>query len=213
MSDLSQQSPEQKAAALADELPITDELIAEGRQHGAASLPDDMPPLMAALITRIDAFSHTVGRIVCWFVLPLFLVMVYEILVRKLFTAPTLWAYDISRMLYGAMFMLGSGYALMRGIHIRADFLYRNWSVHMQGLVDMVLYLILYFPGMLFFFYISADFTIETWQRNERASDTAWMPYVGPVRTSLPLGVLFLIIQGVSETLKSYYAMTRGRWP
>lgn len=208
-------SPEHASIAVdADsEPPIIDELIAEARQHAPGQLPNDMPPAMASLIARIDLFSHAVGRVVCWLVLPLFLVMVYEILVRKLFTAPTLWAYDISRMLYGAMFMLGSGYALMRGVHIRADFLYRNWSVRVQGLVDTVLYLTLYFPGMLFFFYISADFAFETWQRAERASDTAWMPYIAPVRTSLPLGVLLLIIQGVSEILKSYYAMTRGKWP
>ena len=190
-----------------------DELIAEARKSAPGEVPDDMPPAMAFWVSRIDLFSHGVGRVVCWFVLPLFLAMVYEIVVRKVWTAPTLWAYDISRMLYGAMFMLGSAYALMRGIHIRADFLYRNWSVRTQGTVDLVLYLVLYFPGMLFFLYISSEFAWEAWARGERAGDTAWMPYVAPVRTSLPLGVLFLVIQGVSETLKSYYAMTRGRWP
>ena len=201
------------AVAAPQEHIITDELIAEGREKAPGEVPSDMPPLMAFWVSRIDLFSYGVGRVVCWFVLPLFLVMVYEIIVRKVWVAPTLWAYDISRMLYGALFMLGSGYALMRGIHIRADFIYRTWSAKTQGTVDLILYLILYFPGMLFFFYISADFALEAWQRGERASDTAWMPYVAPVRTSLPLGVLFLIIQGISETLKSYYAMTRGRWP
>jgi len=116
-------------------------------------------------------------------------------------------------MLYGALFMLGSGYALMRGVHIRADFIYRHWSAKTQGMFDFVLYLLLYFPGLLFFFYVSSDFTWEAWSRGERASDTAWMPYVGPVRTALPLGILLLLIQGVSELLKCWYAITRGRWP
>lgn len=199
---------------MSDETPqIIDELIADERQSVPGETPADMPPLMAAIISRIDLFTNFIGRIVCWLVLPMFFVMVYEILARKLFIAPTLWAYDISRMLYGALFMLGAAYALMRGVHIRADFIYRNWSPRWQGGIDFVLFLLLYFPGLLFFFYISAEFTYEAWSRNERASDTAWMPYVGPVRTALPAGIFLLLVQGVSESLKSYYAMTRGRWP
>ena len=59
--------------------------------------------------------------------------MVYEVLARKLFNAPTMWAYDMSRFLYGALFMLGAGYALSKGVHIRADFLYRNFKTKTQG--------------------------------------------------------------------------------
>ena len=71
--------------------------------------------------------------------------MTYEVLARKLFLAPTIWAYDISRFLYGALFMLGAGYALSRGVHIRADFLYRNFKTKNQGLIDFWLYLIILF--------------------------------------------------------------------
>ena len=67
--------------------------------------------------------------------------MVYEVLARKLFNAPTMWAYDMSRFLYGALFMLGAGYALSKGVHIRADFLYRNFKTKTQGKIDFWLYL------------------------------------------------------------------------
>ena len=116
-------------------------------------------------------------------------------------------------MMYGAMFMLGAGYGLSKGIHIRADFLYRNWSERTQGTVDFFMYCILYFPGMAFLLYNGTDYAWGAWSKGERAMDTAWMPLLGPVRTAIPVGVFFLIIQGVSETLKSWYAMTRGRWP
>lgn len=206
-------APSTSPAPPEDDIVITDELIAEGRKSAPGETPDDMPPTMAAIVANIDLFSYGIGRAVSWLVVPLFFAMVYEIFVRKFFTAPTLWAYDVSRMLYGAMFMLGSAYALMRGIHIRADFLYRTLPTRIQGALDFTLYLILYFPSMVFFLYISSEFAYEAWSRGERASDTAWMPYVAPVRTSLPLGIFFLVLQGISETLKSYYAMTRGRWP
>ena len=111
------------------------------------------------------------------------------------------------------LFMLGAGYALSRGVHIRADFLYRNWSARTQGIVDMVLYLTLYFTGMVCLMWYGTEYALNAWMRGERAMDTAWMPMLGPVRTAIPVGVFLLILQGISETLKSWYAATRGRWP
>lgn len=168
---------------------------------------------MAIPITYIDWFSYWIGMTVCWMTVPLFVTMVYEVIARYAFVAPTMWAYDISRMLYGALFMLGAGYALSRGVHIRADFLYRNWSVKTQGRVDAFLYIVFYFPGLIAFLLTSTDFAYMSWVRGERGMDTAWMPHMGPIKSALPVGIVLLLIQGVSETLKSLYAATRGRWP
>ena len=195
------------------ELDISDELIAERRAKKPGNLPHDMSGWMRKTITWIDTFSRWVGLIVCWFTIPLMAAMVYEVTARYVFVAPTMWAYDISRMLYGALFMLGAGYALSRGVHIRADFLYRDWSPRTQGIVDASLYIVFYFPGLLVFLWMATDFATLSWIRGERGMDTAWMPIMGPIKTALPVGVFFLLVQGVSELLKSLYAVTRGRWP
>ena len=218
-------------------LEIADELIAEGRTVDPRNLPADMAPWHRSVIGFVDTLNLWVGRVAAWFVVPLCLAMVYEVLVRKLGTdlslwlpelwrivsggdspslvspAPTLWAYDVSRMLYGSMFMLGAAYALSRGIHIRADFLYRNWSARTQGIVDLVLYVVLFMTGMVALLYHGTEYAWSAWSRGERAMDTAWMPPLGPVRTAIPVGVFLLILQGFSEILKSWYAATRGRWP
>jgi TRAP-type mannitol/chloroaromatic compound transport system permease small subunit len=218
-------------------LEIADELIAERRSAAPGQLPDDMNPAHRKIIGFIDTLNDWVGRIVCWFIVPLCLAMVYEVIVRKFGTspgawvdeiirvfsnpdapselrpAPTLWAYDVSRMLYGALFMLGAGYALSKGVHIRADFIYRNWSDRTQGIIDLFLYCTLYFVGMGFLMWYGADYAWSAWSRGERAMDTAWMPQLGPIRTAIPVGAFLLILQGISESLKSWYAATRGRWP
>ena len=190
----------------------SDEMIAERRQ-GTGKMPDDMPKWMASTIINIDKWSKWIGNVVCWITMPLMLAMVYEVLARKLFLAPTMWAYDMSRFLYGALFMLGAGYALSKGVHIRADFLYRNFKVKTQGLIDFWLYLLFYFPGLLFFFYMTTGFVIESIKRGERGMDTAWMPFMWPIKACLWFGILFLLIQGISELFKSYYAAKKGRWP
>ncbi len=193
-------------------LDISDEMIAE-RRGGYGKMPEDMPTWMSKTIVGIDRFSKVIGNIVCWITIPLILGMVYEVFARKLFLSPTIWAYDMSRFLYGALFMLGAGYALSKGVHIRADFLYRNFKVKTQGTVDFWLYLLFYFPGLLVFLYMTIGFVQESIMRGEKGMDTTWMPYMWPIKTCLLVGIIFLLIQGVSEILKSFYAATKGRWP
>ena len=193
-------------------LDISDEMIAE-RRGGSGPMPKDMPRWMALTITKIDLANKWIGNVVCWIVIPLTFTMVYEVLARKLFNAPTMWAYDMSRFFYGALFMLGAGYALSKGVHIRADFLYRNFKVKTQGLIDFWLYLLFYFPGLLAFFYMTTIFVVESIQRGEKGMDTAWMPYMWPIKACLWFGILFLLVQGISELFKSYYAAKKGRWP
>ena len=195
------------------ELEVADELIAERRSGDPGDLPDDMSPWMRKTITILDTLSLWVGRITCFIVVPMIGAMVYEVVARKLFIAPTDWAFDISRMLSGALFMLGAGYALMRGVHIRADFLYRLWSPKNQARVDALLYLALFFPGMIFFFWISFEYSWSAWVKWERSMDTAWMAPLAPARTAMPLGAFFLILQGISEFLKCIYTMKHNRWP
>ena len=200
---------------MADEpskLDISDEMIAE-RRGGSGKMPEDMPTWMSKSIINIDKFSKWIGSVVCWILIPLIFAMTYEVLARKLFLAPTIWAYDISRFFYGALFMLGAGYALSRGVHIRADFLYRNFKIKNQGLIDFWLYLLFYFPGLIVFFYMTFGFVVESIQRGERGMDTTWMPYMWPIKTCLLIGIIFLLIQGFSELLKSYWAAKKGEWP
>jgi TRAP-type mannitol/chloroaromatic compound transport system permease small subunit len=172
-----------------------------------------MPRWMAATIRLIDTLSRLVGWLVAWFVVVVMGSMIYEVVARYVFTAPTIWAYDISRMVCGAAFVLGGGYALARGVHIRSDFLYRNWSIKTQGRVDALLYLVFFFPTMLLLLWVSGEWAWRSVSMGERGIDTTLAPLLGPVKSSLPIGILFLTIQGISELLKSIYAASHGRWP
>ncbi len=197
--------------ATTPELDYQDELIAEGRTSKPGETPRDMTPWMRWVIYVIENINNWVGRIGCLLLLPVIFAMVYEVVARKLFIAPTLWAYDTSRMFAGALFMVGAGYVLMRGVHIRADFLYRNWSRRTQATVDAALYLMLYFPAMIFFFWVSLEFTVNSWVRWERTMDSTLMAPLAPARTAMPLGAFFLILQGVAELLRCLHAMGGNR--
>ncbi|MDC3187970.1 TRAP transporter small permease subunit [Candidatus Pelagibacter sp.] len=209
---------------VSENLDITDELIAERRTN--TKMPEDMDPWMAKTIEFIDRNMLITGKIVCWITIPLIFAMVYEVIGRHFFNRPTLWSFDISRMLAGALFMLGAAYTLSKGIHIRADFLYRNWKVRNQAKVDLFLYLLFFFPGFLVFFWVSFDYAYTSIcgrsdlmeclggkVRIQRAMDTTWMPIMWPLKSCMPIGAFLLLVQGISEVLKSYYAFVKGRWP
>jgi TRAP-type mannitol/chloroaromatic compound transport system permease small subunit len=155
-----------------------------------------LPPFLMSLIRVIDRISDWSGRIVCWMIVPLVGSLAWEVVARYVFAAPTVWAYDLSYMLYGAFFMLGAGYALFRGGHIRTDMLYQNWSPRRQGAIDAVCYLFLFFPAMLFLLWMGGQEAWHAWEIGERsdASPSA-----------------MLLLQGISEFLKSLYAVRTGR--
>ena len=189
-------------------LDISDELIAERRAGEPGETPEDMHPVARWVVSRIDLLNNLVGKITCLLLVPVIGAMVYEVVARKLFIAPTDWAYDTSRMLSGAMFMLGAGYALMRGVHIRADFLYRSWKPQTQALVDITLYLLFYMPAMLFFFWITFEYSVKAWVRWELTMDSALMAPLAPMRTAMPVGVFLLILQGIAEVLRAMHSIS-----
>lgn len=167
--------------------------------------------MLERIIRAIDRISLWSGRIVAWLILPLVAAMTYEVVVRYMAT-PTQWAYDISYMLYGAMFMLGAAYTLYRGAHIRTDFLYQTWPVRVQAAVDAACYLFLFFPGIAMFLWLGGEFAWSSWLRDERTVGSSWMPVIYPLKAAIPVAAALLLLQGVSEFLKCLYALRSGRW-
>ena len=155
-----------------DDLEIADELIAERRTERPGETPADMTSWQRPITGFIDRLNDFAGKALCLLMVPLIAVVVFEVISRNSFAimssygwddtarslglGPTLFAYDISRMIAGALFMGAAGYGLMRGVHIRADFLYRNWSDKTQATVDAILYMAFFIPSMTFFTIIAA---------------------------------------------------------
>ena len=167
-------------------------------------------PSLAKLLKAIDRISIVSGKIVAWMILPMSLSLVYEVVARYVFNAPTIWASDVSQILYGMFFMLGSAYALQRQQHIRTDFIYGKWSVRTRGMVDAACYIGLYFPALVFFLWVGSEFAHRSILFNERIVTSPWMPIIWPLKLAIPVSTLLLLTQGVSELLKSLFAATHG---
>ena len=162
------------------------------------------------LARAIDRISEWFGRIVAWLCFPLILALVYEVTARYVFKAPTEWAYDVTYILYGTIFMLGAAYTLLKKGHIRTDFFYNNWSPQRQGKTDTIMYVLFYFPGILFFLIAGWDYAAHSWTTFERTALSPWRPIIYPFKTVIPVTAFLLLVQGVSELIKSIYAWKRG---
>lgn len=172
---------------------------------------DGLSPALMSTIRVLDRLAEWSGLLFCWLILPLVGSLTYEVIARYLFHAPTVWAYDMSYMLYGSLFMLGAGYALYRGGHIRTDMLYEKWSPRTQGLIDAACYLFLFFPAMTFLFWMGGTEAWHSFQIDERSDASPWRPALYPLKAVIPLTAILLLLQGFSEFLKSLYAIRSGR--
>ncbi len=167
---------------------------------------------LAAIVRFIDTtVGEWSGRLFCWLIIPMVGGLTYEVIARYAFRAPTEWAFELTYMLYGSHFMLGVAYALYKGGHIRTDVFYGKWSPRTQGLVDATLYLVFFFPGMLFFFVSGGNEALHAWAIGERSDASPLRPPVYPFKAVIPVMALLVLIQGVSEFLKAAYAARTGR--
>ena len=169
-----------------------------------------MDSLHVRIVRAIDRFTDTTGTWVAWLNVPLVLAVSYEVIARYAFSAPTIWSFDVTYMLYATLFMLGSAYALHKGAHVRTDFLFEKWSIRTQGAIDSVAYIVFFFPALFVFLVVSGHEAWYAFDIGETSEQTPWRPILWPFKAVVPLTCLLLMIQGLSETIKSVYAARTG---
>ena len=161
----------------------------------------------------IDGISAWVGKTFSWLILVLTLITSYDVLMRYLFKAPTRWAFDASYMLYGTLFMMGGAYTLSRNGHVRGDMIYRNLPPRVQATLDLVLYIVFFFPGVIALVWAGYHFAAFSWAIGERSMNSPGGPPIYPLKTVIPVAAFFLLLQGVAETIRCVTTIKTGAWP
>lgn len=171
----------------------------------------DFPQIYYSVIRAIDRFSNVTGKLIALSMLYLVVIITYEVVMRYFFRASTIWVYEASYMTNGAAFMLGCAYALYKGAHVRTDIFWDNYSERRKGTIDLVSYLVLFFPTMITMMAISIDDAWDSYIIGERSQESVWRAIMWPFRATIPLSALLFMIQGVSESLKCVYQIRFGR--
>lgn len=168
---------------------------------------------MEKFLQQIDRLSVGIGKAFSWCIVVLIVAVCYEVFVRYVLRAPTAWAYDVSYIMYGALFLMAGGYTLSRNAHVRGDVFYRLFPKRVQAGVDLVLYLTFFLPGVIAWVWIGVPYAIQSWGYAEvSVYSPAGVP-IYPSKTLIPLAGFFLLIQGLAEIMRCLICLKTGQWP
>jgi TRAP-type mannitol/chloroaromatic compound transport system permease small subunit len=167
---------------------------------------------MISAIRFIDNLTAWFGKAFAWCILIMTFGIGYEVFVRYVLNNPTSWAFDISYMMYGALFMMGGAYTLSRNGHVRGDFLYRLWSARTQARVEMVLYFLFFFPGILALIFAGWKYA----ERSIRYQEVSVMSPAGvPVfqfKVIIVAAGILLLLQGIAQVMRCLVCIRTGEW-
>ncbi|MBP1853518.1 TRAP transporter small permease subunit [Rhizobium halophytocola] len=167
---------------------------------------------MMAFIRFADSLSAWFGKSFAWLILLMTLGTSYEVFVRYVLGSPTPWALDLSFIMYGTLFMMGGAYTLSRDGHVRGDFLYRLWPARVQAAVDLVLYLIFFFPGVTALVFTGWKYAIRSWSYLEvSANSPAGIP-IFQFKTVIVAAGLLLFVQGLAQVCRCLLCLRSGSW-
>jgi TRAP-type mannitol/chloroaromatic compound transport system permease small subunit len=149
----------------------------------------------------IDAMSEFVGRWVAWLVLAAVLISTVNAVVRKAFNYSSNGFLEIQWYLFAAVFLLASGYTLLRQDHVRIDVISGRFSKRTQIWIDIVGLVCFLFPFVIAIIVLAMPLVTRAFVSGEMSSNAGGL-IRWPVFALLPLGLALLGLQGVSELIK-----------
>jgi TRAP-type mannitol/chloroaromatic compound transport system permease small subunit len=136
----------------------------------------------------------------------------FEVFMRYVLNSPTVWAFDMSYMMYGALFMMSGAYAVSRNSHVRGDFIYRKWSNRTQAKVDLTLYLLFFFPAIFAMVYTGSQYAFESVRILESSVNSPAGVPVWPLKTVIFVTGVTLLIAGAAEVMRCLVCIRTGEW-
>jgi TRAP-type mannitol/chloroaromatic compound transport system permease small subunit len=162
---------------------------------------------MRRAVRAIDRLSRIFGAIAAALVIVLIALMAYEVALRYVFKAPTLWSYDVSTMTMGATFVLAIGYTLATNAHVRVDILKPLLGRRGPHVVDFAGYALVMLPLLLWLTWAFWGYFHDAWVSQERSGQSAWNPKVWPFRLVMLAGVVVWTLQTLAEAAKAGLAL------
>ena len=162
-----------------------------------------------AVLHFVDSVNERFGKIIAFLTVGMMGTVTVEVVLRYGFNSPTLWAHETAQFLYGSYCILGGAYVLLHRAHVNMDIMYARLSLRKRAILDLV-------TSSLFFLFI----VVMLWQGTILASrsvaileatNTAWAPPVWPVKLTLPLAALLILLQGIVKFVRDIETVITGR--
>lgn len=168
---------------------------------------------MLQFIQIVDRISSWAGKAFAWCILLMTFAIGYEVFVRYALNDPTSFAYDLSYMMYGTLFMMAGAYTLSRDGHVRGDVLYRLWKPTTQAKVELTLYFLFFFPGILALIFAGFDYARASWTYMEVSSASPADVPIFQLKSVIPAAASLLFLQGIAQVFRCLICIRTGTWP
>jgi TRAP-type mannitol/chloroaromatic compound transport system permease small subunit len=167
---------------------------------------------MKKLMLFVDKVSTFVGQVCGWAIVGLTLLISWEVFSRYVLNTPHAWVLDGQVQLYGVLFMMAGAYTLAHGGHVRGDVLYGFFEARTQAIIDLVLYIVFFIPGIFALTYAGWTYAQESLAIREQTFSPEPLPLY-PFKFVIPLAGFFLLLQGVVEIMRCIICIRNGQWP
>jgi len=164
---------------------------------------------LKTLLNGMDQVSEWSGRIFVWLVVPLTILVAYEVVSRRFLGTPHVWATEVTDYIYGPHFMLTAAYTLLYKAHVRIDILYERFSPRTRGMLDLITYSIFFFPFVIIVLHQGFIYAYTSWSIGE-TSESAALRIVPLIKTVIPLTFALLTMQGIATYIRAVMQIVRG---
>jgi TRAP-type mannitol/chloroaromatic compound transport system permease small subunit len=160
---------------------------------------------------RVDTLSEYVGRTIMWLILMAVLLSAGNAIMRKVFHMGSSAFTEMQWYLYSGVFLLGAGYAFLKNVHVRIDFVSGRLSARGRSWIDIVGIVVFLAPFCWMLIQMSWPLFVKAWQSGEMSQNAGGL-IRWPVYLLLPVGMALLLMQSASELIKRI-AFLRGLIP
>ena len=168
---------------------------------------------MYSYIKFADTLSSSMGKAFSWCIVILMGGTCYEVFMAYVLNAPTLWNFDFSLQMYGAIFMMAGAYTLATEAQVRGDVIYRLFPTKAQGWIDLILYFIFFFPGVIALAFYGYEYAAKAWMVKETSWNSPAQIQIYMAKSLIPLSGILLTLQGISEVFRAIICIRTGHWP
>jgi len=165
---------------------------------------------MGTILRIIDTISEHIGSWGRWIVVALIAITFWDVLLRYVFGHATMWVFETSMMMGGAIGAAGWAYAQKHGKHIRIDVVYTNLSPRKQAIINVIGTLIFFLPLFVLLIITAGEWAIMSWTRHEVWQEGFWFPPAGPSRTVVLIGLVALFLQVLASLYRDLRFLMKG---
>lgn len=164
-----------------------------------------------AYTRTVDSISGWSGRFVAYWSMIAVFVYYYEVIARYVFNSPTNWAHEGMFLMFGMQYLISGAYALRDDAHVRVDVIFERFSLRSRALIDIItsFFFFVFTITLLVTGFIFASNAVSVWE----VSFTEWAIQYWPVKLTISLGALLLVLQGSAKLIRdvTYFVQAKAQ--